>query len=1828
MKYEGNFFSPVRLIGKLRLVSAAVLIGLLCIWLVPERVGHSDSSVSTSPMAGSATHSMPALSGQEAIDHLKQQGTYGSLQEAMAAARYEAQWQTSPKLQDLGAAYELKNAANGLLAYVNTDGLQVTSLSDDQTKPWRLGLKLEAFGYGEALSAIQAGEVKAQGNRVSIQKSAIRNPQSAIEEWFVNTARGIEHGFDIAAPPSKGKEGEAMRLRFAVTGDLAASVNGEGNGAAFTRAAGSVLLAYNKLFVVDAKGRTLEARMKLEGRGLVIEVEVAEAEYPITIDPLLTEQQKLTAFDGAANDSFGFAVAISDDTVVVGAYQDDVGANADQGSAYVFVRSGLGWILQAKLTANDGEAFDEFGYSVAISGDTIISGAENDIFTGHNSQGSVYVFVRSGTTWSQQAKLTAPDGVDGDRLGASLAITGDTVVVGASLDDVTFTDQGSAYVFVRSGTTWSQQAKLTASDGAANDFFGQSVAISGDTVVAGAYGHGFAGATFVFVRNATTWSQQQELVAGFINDKFGSSVAVSGDTIVVGSIFGANLSYVFLRFGTAWAQEKELQRSDGAADDKFGVSVAVSGGIAVVGAPSNDVGANPNQGAAYVFDLRAENFHIKASDGATGDQFGQSVAISGDTVVVGAPFDNVGANGDQGSAYVFVRSGATWTQQQQLFGSDGAASDHFGFAVAISGDTVVIGASNDNVSTNEGQGSAYVFVRSGTVWSQQQKLTASDGASSDQFGFAVAISGDTLICGAVTDTVGGNASQGSAYVFVRSGTTWSQQQKLTASDGAGGDFFGYSVGISGGTVIVGAPQDDVSFFSDQGSAYVFVRSGTTWTEQQHLVASDGLVGDQFGFSVGISGDTVVAGAVHDVIGSNQDQGSAYIFVRTGVTWSQQQKIFAADGQSFDQLGVSVAINGDTVVLGAQADEEIPSIPDHGTASLYERSGTTWTFRQKFHASDAGDTDLFGFSVAVSGNTILVGAYRDDVGGNSDQGSAYIFIEGANTAPVIAASGSITRQQGSPAAASTIATVFDGEDPIGSLTVSVASAPQGISITNLTNTNGAITASIAAACSAALGNNIVILQATDSDGAVGSVELLVNVTANTPPAVGTFANSSVTVLGSTTVTPTAPPMDNGTVTSYIASSPTFTGILTTNPNTGAITISNAKPGGTHNINVTMVDNCGAAYFSVAFALTVNCQSITVNPSTIPGGTAGSAYSQVFTQTGGNGTVTFSLSGTLPTGMTFTAGTATLSGTPTQVGSFPITVTATDVNLCSGSRNYTLSIGAMSLIWNGATSPDWHTASNWTPNAVPTSFHDVSIPTSGVVNQPVIANASSSIHAMTLQTGRILSIGSSRQLLVSSSISNAGSITGSGSLFVDGATFTQNGSVSVSSVDFDSGTHTLSGSGAFPAGIITVLNGALLTLTGDLSLSVMVINNGGAVDLSNRTLTLTGAGTSIFNSGSFTATGSTIIYQGDVAQVVTPNISYTNLTVNNPSGLSLAGDTTVAGILDLQKDLTTGSYKLIMPASGSSTGTADVIGNVRRTGFVTAGAALSFGNPFNSIRVNSGTPPTDITINLVKLAPFGFANTVGRTLTVSSNGGSGFSVTMRLRYTDPEAGGLDESSFELWRDTGMGWVSPSGTATRNTVQNWAEESGITQFSPWTIAGNAGPICGVLAPNSQFFTVQGSESGIMLTALANCGWTAFSNASWLEVTSNPSGAGSDVITFLVRDNFAPVPRMGTLTIAGQQFTVVQDSEAAPDCVFAIAPTSIAFNATGGVGSIDVITEERCAWQSVSSASWITVTSTCCGIGNGTVTFSVASNSNRSGRAGTITIAGKTFAVKQKGQ
>jgi predicted amidohydrolase len=383
---------------------------------------------------------------------------------------------------------------------------------------------------------------------------------------------------------------------------------------------------------------------------------------------------------------------------------------------------------------------------------------------------------------------------------------------------------------------------------------------------------------------------------------------------------------------------------------------------------------------------------LEPSDAGESDNFGSSVAISGDTVVIGSPLDDGAAGIDQGSAYVFVRSGGVWSQQQKLEASDASVRDFFGNSVAISGDTVVVGAPLDDAVGDEGQGSAYVFVRNGGVWSQQQKLEASDAGIADLFGQAVAISEETVVVGAPFDDGAGGFGfdQGSAYVFVRSGGIWSQQQKLEASDAGERDNFAFqSVAINGDTVVIGADFDDGAAGAEQGSAYVFVRSGGVWSQQQKLEASDASANDRFGLAVAISGDTIVVGAFGDTGAAGAEQGSAYVFVRSGAVWSQQQKLEASDAGAGDFLGLSAAISGDTVVVGAVFDDGAAGA-DQGSAYVFARSGGVWSQQQKLEASDAGAGAFFANSVAISGDTVVVGAVFDDGAAGPDQGSAYVF----------------------------------------------------------------------------------------------------------------------------------------------------------------------------------------------------------------------------------------------------------------------------------------------------------------------------------------------------------------------------------------------------------------------------------------------------------------------------------------------------------------------------------------------------------------------------------------------------------------------------------------------------------------------------------------------------------------------------------------------------------------------------------------------------------------------------------------------------------------------
>jgi hypothetical protein len=391
-----------------------------------------------------------------------------------------------------------------------------------------------------------------------------------------------------------------------------------------------------------------------------------------------------------------------------------------------------------------------------------------------------------------------------------------------------------------------------------------------------------------------------------------------------------------------------------------------------------------------VVDPWVQQAELTASDGAADSEFGYSVGLSGTTLVVGAPYDEVGSNIEQGAAYVFVQSAGTWTQQAKLTVSNGKADDYFGYAVAVSGTVAVVGAPGRMVGTNRKQGMAYVFTQSGTTWTQQAALTSSDGAAKDSFGHSVAVASRTVVVGASLKTIGSNTLQGTAYVFVPSAGKWSQQAELISSDGAENDQLGCSVSISGGTILAGAPGKTVDSNTYQGAAYVFVQSGTTWSQQAELTASDGAKTDSLGGSVALKGTTAVVGAALHTVGTHTQEGAAYVFVQSGTTWSQQAELTSSDGESFDNFGVSVAVVNGAALVGASL-HQVGSNAEQGAAYLFKQSGATWSQEAELTSSDGGTGDSFGYSVALVGTTAVVGAYGENIGSNNFQGTTYVFV---------------------------------------------------------------------------------------------------------------------------------------------------------------------------------------------------------------------------------------------------------------------------------------------------------------------------------------------------------------------------------------------------------------------------------------------------------------------------------------------------------------------------------------------------------------------------------------------------------------------------------------------------------------------------------------------------------------------------------------------------------------------------------------------------------------------------------------------------------------------
>jgi hypothetical protein len=373
---------------------------------------------------------------------------------------------------------------------------------------------------------------------------------------------------------------------------------------------------------------------------------------------------------------------------------------------------------------------------------------------------------------------------------------------------------------------------------------------------------------------AGNWTEIQKFTAldATAEDYFGFSLSCSGDTAFIGTPgdgeygYHSGSVYVFNRIGATWIQQQKLYASDAATEDAFGFSVSLDGDIALVSAPRDD----NCKGAVYVFTRTGTTWtqqtKLLASDGAADDWFGYSVSLDGENALIGAYHDD----NNHGSAYVFTWDGASWIQIQKLYGTE-SGDIRFGYSVSLDGDSALIGAIYESP-----YGAAYVFTHPSVDWQFQQKFSASN--TTGLFGSSVSLDGDSALIGACGDYTNGFIS-GAAFVFTRTGTLWSEQQKLLPSDGAAEDWFGESICLHGDTVFIAAPYDDDNGV-DSGSMYVFTSTGTTWAQQTKLHASDGAAGDWFGNAVSLDGDTALIGARYDD-DTIYDSGSVYVFTTDG-----------------------------------------------------------------------------------------------------------------------------------------------------------------------------------------------------------------------------------------------------------------------------------------------------------------------------------------------------------------------------------------------------------------------------------------------------------------------------------------------------------------------------------------------------------------------------------------------------------------------------------------------------------------------------------------------------------------------------------------------------------------------------------------------------------------------------------------------------------------------------------------------------------------------------------------------------------------------------------
>ncbi|MBN1557262.1 MAG: tandem-95 repeat protein [Lentisphaerae bacterium] len=722
-----------------------------------------------------------------------------------------------------------------------------------------------------------------------------------------------------------------------------------------------------------------------------------------------TQQPVLTPADGSLNEKFGAAVALCGTWTVIGAPNDSLNA-VDSGAACLFELAGGVWTQRRRIFPDDGGSGDQFGSAVAISGDTVLVGARDYDAPGTNKIGAAYVFGRNGTNWTQEAHLKGPDVAGSDAFGGAVALFENTAVAGAEMAPASGSDDGAAYVFVSKDNAppeaLNDTAALDEDDVVLIDVLDNDGDPDGDPLAVSCVGkppHGEAsigaGATNVLYAPDADYHGTDTFYY-VVSDPYG--LVDTGQVVVAvrsvndnpraaadRAVTARNTPVVIPVLANDTEPDGDPMSISHLGTPNYGSAAAGPGPTNVTFTPATNVlgystftytvadGAGGyGTGTVLVSVERIPAAMLQAADGKSYDQFGWDADIHGLTALVGAPYN--GTNG--GAAYVFVLSGLTnWAQQARLTASDGLDGDDFGMSVALHGDTAVVGASG----ANGYRGRVYVFTRSGSNWTETAQLAPRDLSGSDHFGISLACDGSTILAGAEGQAV----NRGTAYGYVWNGSVWTQQCKLFAPEGTNGDFFGCSVDIHGDTAVVGADGDDPEGLQGAGAAYVFFRTGETWSHQGTLVAPSPSIHDELGCAVGVWGNWVLAGARgHDWPATNA--GAVYAFVRNSGAWYYHQILQCDNAAYDDEAGSSVAVRGRGCLAGA-LNADTASGTDTGAAyAMSLRPWSYWEIREQL----PGKTEYArrGWAVALDESLGIISEPDREVDGNPGAGVAWIF----------------------------------------------------------------------------------------------------------------------------------------------------------------------------------------------------------------------------------------------------------------------------------------------------------------------------------------------------------------------------------------------------------------------------------------------------------------------------------------------------------------------------------------------------------------------------------------------------------------------------------------------------------------------------------------------------------------------------------------------------------------------------------------------------------------------------------------------------------------------